>query len=765
VIRRSPVPLKDFEDWLELAEALLGRQDIPENSLAAHLTSLKALEEYEEKLDSEFYMDMDPVYRLGERFPWLDSIEDIARQQGFFHWELRFGQVFADGGFDLQLGNPPWVRPRWNEDLVLAELDPWFELAESIPPSEHNGRKKDLLASPRAREFFLGEMTEQAAVVSFFGGVATYDLLAGTQPDFYRVFMLRAWSNLTKRGVAGLIHPDTHMAGNHEGRLRASAYRHLRLHAHFQNRRLIFPDVDWNKQFGIHIYGSGRAVDFTHISWLFDPDPLVQSLSHDGTGEAPGIKYDRSWDLRPHRKRLIRVDQGTLEGWRLLSGDLDTPVNEVKILYPVSTDEQKAIGALANVERRLASLIPQMSRGYDEANAKKAGLIRWETSDPGDWAEVILRGPQINIATPIAKQPPNTKHTDKPVDLASLSDSAVARTDYLRATDPVTYQRAQDRWLDGRVFSELMASSAKVADARAWLAKAQSIDQEDVSPEQIEDHLRQESMRRYTEFYRVAWREMIPASTERSLFPALIPPGPAHIHAVRSMALSSNRTTALVAGFWATIPLDYALRIGGRGHLDVADARTMPVPALDHLLSEALLLRALRLNCLTTAYDALWREIYRDSWGRDEWAAAWPGLERLSAVGPVWTHNTPLRTERARRAALVELDVLAAIMLEISADELIAIYKSRFPQLVDYESDMWFAADGRKLAANFNQWGYGQTKEHYEQLMAYINDPEKRPPPVGYTPPFYKADRIAEYRQAHSVFSERLRRAREGGNV
>ena len=36
------------------------------------------------------------------------------------------------------------------------------------------------------------------------------------------------------------------------------------------------------------------------------------------------------------------------------------------------------------------------------------------------------------------------------------------------------------------------------------------------------------------------------------------------------------------------------------------------------------------------------------------------------------------------------------------------------------------------------------------------------PPPEGYTPPFYKADRVAEYRQAHAVFSERLRRAQAG---
>ena len=174
---------------------------------------------------------------------------------------------------------------------------------------------------------------------------------------------------------------------------------------------------------------------------------------------------------------------------------------------------------------------------------------------------------------------------------------------------------------------------------------------------------------------------MIPASTERSLFPAIIPPGPAHIHGVRSMALSSNRTTALVAGFWSALPLDYALRIGGRGHLDVTDARTMPVPLAEHPLAEALLLRCLRLNCLTDAYGPLWKELYVEAWSIDEWGVAWPGVDKINSIEAAWVHDTPLRTERARRAALVELDVLAAIMLEISVNELVALYKSRFRNL------------------------------------------------------------------------------------
>ena len=76
---------------------------------------------------------------------------------------------------------------------------------------------------------------------------------------------------------------------------------------------------------------------------------------------------------------------------------------------------------------------------------------------------------------------------------------------------------------------------------------------------------------------------------------------------------------------------------------------------------------------------------------------------------------------------------------------------------------MWFDAKGRRIAADPYAVGFGQAKEHYEQLLAYIDDPERNPVPQGYAPPFYKADRENEYRQAHAVFSRRLQDAIDAG--
>lgn len=90
----------------------------------------------------------------------------------------------------------------------------------------------------------------------------------------------------------------------------------------------------------------------------------------------------------------------------------------------------------------------------------------------------------------------------------------------------------------------------------------------------------------------------------------------------------------------------------------------------------------------------------------------------------------------------------------------LAIYKPRFAILADRESEMWFDANGHQLARDPYAYGFGQSKQHYEQFLAY-NKGERPEPPEGYTAPFCKAEREEEMRAAHAVFAERLRKAQQ----
>ncbi|WP_338104028.1 class I SAM-dependent DNA methyltransferase [Streptomyces globisporus] len=710
--RREVIPLANLDDWLDFAESLLGTQDVPAESLIAEFESLTELTPYEDALPD--LMGMDRSYWLESRFPWAARSKDIATQQGFFHWELEYAQVFERGGYDLQVGNPPWVRPDWQEDFVLAELEPWFKLSEKPSAEEWRLRKAETL-KPNPT-FLLTELATISGTVAALTSDAIYPELAGTRPDMYRAFMCRSWLNLSPAGLAGLIHPDTHFGGVKEGRLRGATYKHLRIHAHFYNRANIFPEIHANTEFSINIYGSAAEVSFTHVSWLFDPVTLTASLKHDGNGPLPGIKHEGRWELRSHAARLIQVDDNRLTQWGRLAGETNTSTEKAPLLYPVTTDEQGAIEALAAFPVRLAEFAPRISQGHNETHAKKSGLIRWSTSTPLDLTEVVLQGPHFATSTPFNKQPNIPCKTNRDwstYDLTTLPVNSVPRTNYVRGTDQNHYQASHDLW-NGRP---------------------------------------------YTEFFRLAWRRMIPFDTERSLFAALIPPGPTYVFTVNSLSMTDNQTTALNAGFWASIPLDYLLRITGRSDLTPAGVRQFPAPVAAHPLAAPLLLRTLRLNCLTDAYAPLWKDLFHLTWpGYESWAYdGWLGLDPLAGhLTNTWEYDTPLRTEHERRAALVELDALVSVWLGITADQLVAICKSRYPILSDYEAQMYFDANGRRIARNHNSYGHGQTKEIYPALLDHLANPATTPPPEGYTAPFYKADRETEMRAAHAHFSARL---------
>jgi hypothetical protein len=242
-------------------------------------------------------------------------------------------------------------------------------------------------------------------------------------------------------------------------------------------------------------------------------------------------------------------------------------------------------------------------------------------------------------------------------------------------------------------------------------------------------------------FWRLAWRAMADTSTVRTVHAALLPPGPMHILGLFSAATESLRDLAIAAGMWASVLTDFFAKVAGKTNLKVEDVLRFPHPR-DHALVPELILRALRLNCLTADYAPLWEELYAPAWQRDSWTREIPPPP-LGEVTPQWTMITPLRRDAERRQALVEIDALAAVMIGITAAELCAIYRTQFGVLRKYERVMQFDAHGRQVP---------------KEVLKDVERLGSRADLGRYEMPFTGVDREAEITIAHAEFARRLAR-------
>lgn len=274
-----------------------------------------------------------------------------------------------------------------------------------------------------------------------------------------------------------------------------------------------------------------------------------------------------------------------------------------------------------------------------------------------------------------------------------------------------------------------------------------------------------------TKYYRLVFRAMLPPSNERTLIGAIFPPGVAHTNGCRSYTFRPNRIKEglVFSALTFSIPFDFFTKGSGRTNLhNMLDEYPL---VLDSSCSTLLSLRFLLLNCLTVYYADLWSECWNEAFKHDCWAKDDPRLDsrKLSSLTPTWQRNCALRTDYERRHALVEIDVLTAMALGLTLDELKTIYHVQFPVMRQNEQDTWYDRNGRIVFTTSKGLpGVGFSRPEWEQIKHMQRGPGARKvmddtSPSGprertviYEAPFDRCDREQDYEIVWAEFERRL---------
>ncbi|HKO89882.1 MAG TPA: DNA methyltransferase [Polyangiaceae bacterium] len=644
------------------------------------------------------------------------------------HWELEFSEVFVNGGgFDLTVGNPPWIKLQWNEQGLLEDFDP--RLALDRTSASETAKKRQVTLGDAGIPVYLSEFAALEGSKSFLSGAQNYPLLVGVQTNLYKCFICQAWRASARAGVAGLIHQDGLFDDPHGGVLRRALYERLRLTLRFKNENLLFADVANQRRYCLTI--AGMVIDrpaFSSINNLFSPTTVDECFAHDGSGAVPGIKTEGNhFEFRGHRSRLVQVTEKELSLFSRLFELAETSALEARLPVLHSRDDVRLLQKVVDYANPLALHSAKLggNKFWHERDRQSDGTLQaWSGSTP-NIRDLVLAGPHIYLANPLYKTPrPECRHNKDydAIDLETAEDAFVPRTNLGPALP----------------YSEYLARQPRFEE------------------------------RPITAFFRHVHRRMIPLTGERSLAAALIPPGPAHVDGLYSFYSDDLGLVVRYNTAACSLTVDALLRLSGTTNLWRAMAIRLPV-LREGSVANAAVYRILRLNCLTTHYADLWNRNWSPALG---WSSNDPRLSPWPGPGTPWARAVALRNAFERRWALIEIDALTALELKLTIDELCTIYRTQFPVLRDYERNTYFDKNGRiAFTNNRGLTGVGLDREDFKLWVSCLKSGTPLPKDFdtrGLVPfylgdqassnlaPFDLRDREADMRHAYAYFLQKL---------
>lgn len=665
---------------------------------------------------------------LCERIPRLQTVKELANRQKFHHWELEFADVFEDReGFDLIIGNPPWLRIEWKEQGILGDINPILAIKNYSSIKINELRRSILSKSNNYLNRYLTEYEEISASQCYMKAIQNFPDLVGIKSNLYKCFIPKSWEISNVNSIIGFIHPEGVYDDPNGGKLRQSIYPRLKLHFQFINEKNLF-DIAHQLTFSINIYSNRKNNHFYSISNLFETNTIDESINNKSSDIIRGIKDENGdWNIKGHQDRIIKVGINELELFSKLYEKEDINTLQTKLPSIHAKQLIRVLSALSQNKKIIDRFEICYSNMINETIGQKEGIIIRETKFPESIFDLVYSGPHIGVSNPMFKTPRRECKLKSDYDIIPIefiNNTYLPRSNY-------------------RLNLTKEELNLKIVNT-PWGNK-------------------------YIDNYRIVWRRMLNTTGERTLISAIIPPGASHIHTLNSMAFKDCKNIPLVNAYFSSIIHDFFIKSKGKSDL-YEDACSLPIG--EEKFELHLIIRALILNCLNKNYDVLWSKCWNENFKKEKWAKLDNRLDNniFKSMSKKLKFDALSQKDFVRRQILVEIDVLVAMSMGITLDELKTIYRIQFPVLQSYEADTWYDRNGRIIFTNNRGLiGVGLDRKKWNEVKymtegtvehTIIDDTMPGGPierTIVYEAPFDRCNREKDYEEVWKNFEERFK--------
>lgn len=589
-------------------------------------------------------------------------VAELAEKYRFFHPMVEFIEVFwLRDGFDIICGNPPWLKYEFKDEDIVQEKYPEVVIRKALNAAAIKKKLASIFEEDESmKSIYYDELINYQGSSAFMNAKCNYPLLEGQQTNLYKCVLENGFTQLSPTGFMGLLHPEGIYDDPNGQPLRKEVYHRLRYHFQYLNEYQLFAEIGHRKTYSTNVYGSYKEVKFDNINNLFIPATIDDCYNSDGSGIVGGIKVDGKWNIIGHTDRIITYTEDELAVLgRAFNEDEDSDCVKLGTIHAKKV--LNILEKLSAFKKRVDSYQKSIEVAFDEANDAKAGNIRRFTKYPDmDRCELIYSGPHIFVGNPLYKTPrivSEQKADYDCLDLMRTEYDYIPRTNYIPAIDVLSFKEKI------KCFKIGVDSQGK------------------------------DILDNWMKYYKVGARKMLNIEGERTLTPAILPPNTAHINGIVSTTFPSNNDVVEFAGITASLVLDFIVKTIGARNLSSSRIESFQMGIGDKY-KDALFARILMLNCVNKYYADLWTECWRESYKSENWSIEDDRLKPFSTLSSNWTASTPLRNYFERRQALIEIDVIVAMAIGLSFDDLKTVYQVQFPVLQEYDDETWYDKKG-----------------------------------------------------------------------